>query len=847
MKDKIGNNRNVYSSLMERFERAIFIMAIMAAFLVAALASCVKNLDDNDKPGVGETGSGDGSALVTLSLSTPRLPDTRAATPGSPAENRVEEVDVLLFKNNKFYYRAIGEIIDDGSPARATQEYRVKLPFGNNYTVVVITNANTEINNVPSAAAMPIATIDASGTKDRAALLDSIEWSVAGKIDKSAGFPMHGSLDNVTISETTTTISTTTNPLLLTRAAARVDVSVLTSDFVLSSVRLYNRSDKGRVAPGATAPNIPAGTTKITTSLLYDASDGLTATGIEESIYVFESPVEPDWKDNTCLVIGGSYYNSSQETFYRVDFIDTNGDHVPLLRNGLYHVAISAASAAGWENLADALSNKPVNLTVDIINTKDLNNITFNNHHFLAVNRDHLEFHAEGNAKTLFVLTDYPGGWKVDISSLPAWLTVTSADNGPREQVCPLTLTATPLSSGALSDHFRVIAGNLEKWITVTQTPEGEFSLEVEPEQLTFYKTATARTITVTPFPAGGSNTLTFSSSPVFGTWDIFPSSMTAVAGPLQLKPADNNAAGAVTRSGTLLVTLSDGSRAITRVVTVRQLARDIFDALLANPYPAAAGTYTFEVISDVPWKLAEAHDELALLGDETTFHPATASHIYSFTLTLSTSYAKRLFTVNVTSTEPLLPSSFVIEQAGWTPTLVILEPEAVDDVHSHDFGEVRTTDNFTARATTAKVKTNAPWKITISGNTDVATPSIGENATQDAGHSPEQADITRSITFTPLANYNYFHNTILSSTVTFSTVTGTANEATRDLILKRTVPTVFTLLGISLASDTGPFVSPAAQTIPASGGTILVNASSNAHWYINHGSSFVNQEVTTY
>ena len=80
MKHTTGNSRNVNPSSMKKFERHTF---IITAFIVAALASCVRDLE-----GRKEKSGGDDMALVTLSLTTP-APPTRATVDGSEDENKV--------------------------------------------------------------------------------------------------------------------------------------------------------------------------------------------------------------------------------------------------------------------------------------------------------------------------------------------------------------------------------------------------------------------------------------------------------------------------------------------------------------------------------------------------------------------------------------------------------------------------------------------------------------------------------------------------------------------------------------------------------------------------------------
>ena len=489
----------------------------------------------------------------------------------------------------------------------------------------------------------------------------------------------------------------------LTRAVARVDISVRTTganppDFTLTSVRLYNRNTRGLVATAATLPHLPAAPGTEEGPLVYDENDDLTATALEQAIYAFEAGAgvlapATGWETNTCLVIGGKFGGVSAPatapvTYYRVEFASEKSDapgtyeKLALKRNHLYNVVIQQVNAHGWPDEDNARANLPSNIVVEITawDESDLNDIVFNDQHRLAVDKSALAFHAEGIAKSLRVKTDYPGGWTVE--DLPAWLTLVSTVPAAAAGVqSTLTLAATPDDPGDPNDlprsgHFYIVAGNLRKEITVTQSLEGEFSLEIDPWELVFYKTPGAeKTLTVTPYPTGSDYTLSF-TDPGF-TWAssfTFPASITPAAiTSIPLQPVANATGNTISK--TLLVTLTGPlGQAITRAVTIKQLSWEmIFEAITANPYPTAGGTYTFTVTSGGAWKLEKAAaDTWLTLGDESGYHPAVSSYLYTFTLAdnSATNTPPRTATITVTSSDPDFPSptSFTIRQSGTKP-----------------------------------------------------------------------------------------------------------------------------------------------------------------------------------
>ena len=135
-------------------------------------------------------------ALVTLSLSTP-VPPTRATVAGSEDENKVAEVDVLLFTkdDDKLYYRAsaTGSNITGENPSPyQVKTFTVRLPVNplaggstpRPYRMVIVTNARALLgSHAPS-------TILSGPT--RQVLLNGLARSVAAGTKLACPFPMWG-------------------------------------------------------------------------------------------------------------------------------------------------------------------------------------------------------------------------------------------------------------------------------------------------------------------------------------------------------------------------------------------------------------------------------------------------------------------------------------------------------------------------------------------------------------------------------------------------------------------------------------------------------------------------------
>jgi hypothetical protein len=445
--------------------------------------------------------AGDDAALVTLTLAMPATPASRATVNGSVAENAISEIDALLFATNNntdyyYYYRArAAAITPDPDPSTENENkkiFTVRLPFtpaGHTYRLVVLANAGAALSSFsPALAVGQVETSSSLSIDDALAPPDGVAATVSGKMPKT-GFPMWGEVTGISIVDGGPAPSINID---LTRAVSRVDVIVgggATADFTLSSVRLYNYSNTGFIAPGATSPTVPA-SAKTEGPLVYGTADGLTTAAIRESIYAFEANAgtgASTWKNNTCLVIGGHYKGSANEHYYRVEFATGSYPsyaYMPLLRNHLYEVTITAVSGPGWPSPADAYANLPENIKTTILpwNKDNMNNIVFDGQRYLSVDADRLDFHADGAARTLRVITDHPAAWSLDESTFPSWLEVVSTDPAAAAgALSALTIKADALSAGDpdREGSFYIVAGNLRKEITVKQVNAVEFQLLV--------------------------------------------------------------------------------------------------------------------------------------------------------------------------------------------------------------------------------------------------------------------------------------------------------------------------------------------------------------------------------
>jgi hypothetical protein len=141
------------------------------------------------------------------------------------------------------------------------------------------------------------------------------------------------------------------------------------------------------------------------------------------------------------------------------------------------------------------------------------------------------------------------------------WLSIVGDASGAENVPTTLTLHASKLEAGetAREHQFYIVANNLKKTIIARQLDEEEFSLEVSPWELTFYKTPQqSKTVALTAVPAVNGSTYTFGLD-VKGniSWEggIFPD----ISGnTLALKPGVND--GDATRGSTPVGSLTEST-----------------------------------------------------------------------------------------------------------------------------------------------------------------------------------------------------------------------------------------------------------------------------------------------
>ena len=777
------------------------------------------------------------------------------------AENAITRVDLLAFKvtdggrTEVFDYHSVATGISDDRGDGSAKKFIVRLQRNKDYYRFIL------LANLPDITTSRFSHLSGNKESILAGILSEQpdEWMTGSAAGQFTPLPMWAETGLIQVNDNLETAGIT--GISFTRALAKFDVLVATDEaraaFALEEIYLYNRASRGKVVPApgnwsayykqASMPEESGYSTPLLVRgpLLYPVPVA-SEHAFEREIYLFETEAARDALDATCIVVGGSYAGAT--SYYRLDIKDDQGNYRDILRNHAYLFNITKVSGPGYETPEQAFRLAPMNMIATITpwNEGDLNDITFNGQYHLSVDKGRLDFYAEGTALGLGVITDFPEGWRV--KGLPDWLEIVGTPDYAANMRSTLTIRVKPsfpIGDKDREGEFFIVAGNLEKPIVVKQSTEAEFSLQVTPDELVFYKTPSSyQEVEIIPYPAvdGNNYNLWFSMDGNI-TWADGYGINTPPTTILRLKPTPNT--GNTTLNGTVFVTLNGpNGRTLSRVINVMQLAREMFFATLSNPYPNTSGEYTFPVASDVTWKLNTQAAFVTLEASESTaaYHPAISSYTYPFKLAASTSYSDRTAIVNVSSSDdPTFHTSFDIVQKGWSPVLNITDRTngKTPATHFYNFGT-------SGDSKEVKIETNAHWKYTVVDGSlanmiESATVSSDDVQSLGQSYTPDKGVVNTSVILKPSTSGkipDVYGGTEISTRLKFETITedSQAKEVEKELLLIRTVPVYFKL------------TSPTSLTVPASGEDLTITAETNVQWYIKLGSTtWLNKEITGY
>ncbi len=465
----------------------ILLKVSLVLCVIPVVSGCAKDKNEPESP----VGGGETTVKVILNISGQNIPVTRAMDGNK--ENEVREIDVLAFTddgggNQTFeYYRQGTGISNGGSGTQYNAVFDVELVAGTNYDLVFVANAHAVVNGLINAGSI----VPGSG---KTAVLSLLQFTNTGPWDTGENsyipFPMLGESGVIQVVE-----QMTVSGVEMVRMVAAVDVQIDTPDFTLSNIYLCNYNTVGRIAPlwdaqghiipaVPSVPNLPADPGKQTGSFLTYPAAGINP--FNRQIYTFESAAASDAAEiprsqAACLVLEGEF--AGENYFYRIDFCDAAGNYMPLLRNFLYAVIVTAAEGPGYNSITDAMASYtvPSNLRIRLL-AYDLGvvkNMAFNGQYMLGVSQTSYFLPASAaltptSTNKLSVYTDYAQGWKVALiegeagGDLVDWLTL-SAMSGPGGAITDIYIFLDENVGPLRSAYITLKAGRLTHRVGVSQ------------------------------------------------------------------------------------------------------------------------------------------------------------------------------------------------------------------------------------------------------------------------------------------------------------------------------------------------------------------------------------------
>ncbi len=397
---------------MIRLKHILF--AVMAALLAAA---CIRY----DIPAGWPADSGE-QGVVSFTLSTPGVSVPHRSRALTVAQERdITDVDVLAFyatgvDAGKLHVIAAAGAPNLTNPARPT--FQVVLPTGT-FHLMILGNAR----NVLTAAGLAT---NATLTRDNVA--DALVKSLsAGSKWTQTQIPFFGYVQNVVVNSTTSL--TGSNAVDMHRMVAKIDVSMTSlaqSTFTLESIHLCNYNTAGQIVPDSASwnsagnvaalpsePSAPGKQTGLANALLYQVDgDGFTATGVERTIYTFEvaNGTAATKSTNPCIIVGGDYNSSGSTSYYRLDFVDSSGDPIDILRNHLYAMNIRKVTGAGYPTAQEAFDGGSFNIEANVVQWVDggIVDINFDGNIHFGISARSVLISAQGNPLTVTIETNDP-------------------------------------------------------------------------------------------------------------------------------------------------------------------------------------------------------------------------------------------------------------------------------------------------------------------------------------------------------------------------------------------------------------------------------------------------------
>ncbi|NDV59526.1 BACON domain-containing protein [Bacteroides sp. 519] len=506
---------------MKKLQTNILTVFSVWLLVLVLVTSCVDDLYQPDY-------SSDGKELTfILNLPKASVVETRAGF--AERESIAGPVYILVFNKSTNILEDVIKLIQgtnettDGYfiPTDLDGCYKITNKFALDKTLVALANLQEdyfESTLITTDIKTTLESYIGSGTKtDIAKALKTIQfpadplkgankWFINPFSDDKYHIPMWGELTDYSYGKT--------NQFNMIRMLVKIDIEFTENALKefniptpLGGLRFYNQTTCGYIIPdNYDADNMavtkPTGSntdlSQATTNpereyLAYTGSANWTGSQCLDRIYTFEvnhsgifppkdaeetwytDPEHQKWKQNPCIIIRGTY--KGEQGYYRIDFIDNEGNWLDLLRNHRYHVVIKDVRGKGYSSWMEAYNHAPQNMDVTtyVANASEKEEVAVDGPYFMSVEdvdilrsgeKEELEYTYKTNYDTDPIFTSYED--EECTMSGASWLSGSKSDNNG---FFIIKTTSDNNSGETRTGYLKVSIGRMSIVIKVTQVP----------------------------------------------------------------------------------------------------------------------------------------------------------------------------------------------------------------------------------------------------------------------------------------------------------------------------------------------------------------------------------------
>lgn len=437
------------------------ILTTLYIIITLSMPSCIENMDTPDF-----SENTDGFVRFTVNIPSAAIPrENTLRSRQIAAETLINEIQVLVFENGLYSYKATGGDINqtDGVASFSARIRSNNVPT----TIYIVANNNAVVDANEPAIDSSIDDVNtlfnlpytSAGTSGNVALWGSYRWENG----------VDATIDNIV------------TPISLLRAMARVDVEVAptaSTNFTLQSVQVFRAANTIQIIPNSPNTELSVTTPSIPEGAEFDVNTNpvtsISATLSEAQVYIPESSAPPQAdqvSQATCIVVGGRFNNSATTRFYRLDFNPLIEGHPlgQILRNCRYDFTISEVSADGYNTAAEAANNPSSNMDFDLViwPSEQIRYMFFDNNDYFGLSELDVGLGGTANYTKQIDITTNLSGYALRFGTDGAWqqtlnngvFSVTRTNGDQTLVVTALTNNFTPSYRKQL---MQIQAGNLD-------------------------------------------------------------------------------------------------------------------------------------------------------------------------------------------------------------------------------------------------------------------------------------------------------------------------------------------------------------------------------------------------